>query len=315
MFTHSPPARPFRLRRTAFTLVELLVVIGIIALLISILLPALSKARESANTLKCLSNLRSIVQGCQAYSAENKGCIIPAQWQSRNGTDINNLDGELAWPNILAGKGYVTAPNSTGKPGPMTNSIFYCPSARADMADATVAMNGNGTIPKDRTDERASFCIRYQDKTGAAGGPSVDTWYGINGNIITKSSATTDPKASTSCPCRRITLDPTAPVQPAWWSAQLLKTSAVRKSADMAFFYDGMWMHHTSVNASRIAARHGNKTKTNIAFFDGHAETFTTADLPGGLFPSTQGKPAQIFALANLQAKYARPPYWILEQQ
>lgn len=69
-------------RHHGFTLVELLVVIGIIALLISILLPSLSKAQRAARAVQCASNMRSIMQGVLLYAQQYNGAIPGSPWTS-----------------------------------------------------------------------------------------------------------------------------------------------------------------------------------------------------------------------------------------
>ena len=69
-------------RRGAFTLVELLVVVGIIAVLIAILLPALRRAREAANSAKCMSNQRQLMMAFLMFANEHKGHLPGNYWDA-----------------------------------------------------------------------------------------------------------------------------------------------------------------------------------------------------------------------------------------
>ena len=77
------------LRSRAFTLIELLVVVSIIALLVSILLPALSKARDSAKCVMCQCNLRQLGYGIEYYAEDHDG-VMPPGWDVAVGTTLAN---------------------------------------------------------------------------------------------------------------------------------------------------------------------------------------------------------------------------------
>ena len=77
---------------SAFTLVELLVVVGIIAILIAMLMPALGRARETARRVNCMSNMRQLTTAWLAYAQANKGRLVPAEngidaWADHGNTD------------------------------------------------------------------------------------------------------------------------------------------------------------------------------------------------------------------------------------
>ena len=97
------------MKRRAFTLVELLVVIGIIAVLIGVLLPALGKARAQANLTACMSNLRTIGQTIAMYTTAHKGVLPYGYWDGtppgNSGFDSNrSADWSLLLLNFLSNK-------------------------------------------------------------------------------------------------------------------------------------------------------------------------------------------------------------------
>jgi prepilin-type N-terminal cleavage/methylation domain-containing protein len=75
----------------AFTLVELLVVIGIIAILIAILMPALSRARDQANGVKCSANLRQMMTGALLFAQDHKGHLF-GNWSDAANPDEDKRD-------------------------------------------------------------------------------------------------------------------------------------------------------------------------------------------------------------------------------
>ena len=235
----------------AFTLVELLIVIAIIAILAGLLFPAITAAVETAQSLECRNNLKEIAQAVLRYASENDGVIVPAY----------DEEAGLRWANILVMRGYVKATNLVAKPNedPLEQrSILLCPSTLSVKNTTTTAP------PVSPFDDEAQGWFELGNAThkvacsyywNGCTDDELDYWRQFPSLLIPKD----DPNNN---------------------KRQFLHyLTEIRQLTTFVMAMDGIFMDAQKLeNRGRIAARHrgkyGKRSRTNIVFYDGHAEEY-----------------------------------------
>jgi len=311
------PLNNRRIHRPGFTLVELLVVVAIIALLVSLLLPALQRARNAAYTAACLSNLRQIGIANFNYATDNRGYNVPGGYWSANPAIGGAYDN---WASILIGGKYLPPAKSfrviSGTTYTViTSGVLRCPEG-LDWID-TAWTQVNTASPKDGRGWAPHGDVSlFVDTRSVIGAPywRVKSWYTCN-TVQANDDAIAGADAPKFWPT--VIYPQLSGGVPAADSI-LPKLSQVRKGSQVVFLYDGardgkFW----GGSNFNFMARHQRQTAANAVFFDGHAETLpcSRSSPTNNVFPMPSIATGTFLSVSaaslNAQNKY---PKWRLDQ-
>ncbi|MEM6459159.1 MAG: prepilin-type N-terminal cleavage/methylation domain-containing protein [Planctomycetota bacterium] len=243
-----------RHRRRGFTLIELLVVISIIALLVGLLLPALSAARDAAGTVRCLSMLKQLALADQVYTIDHDGWHTPIVAWNDGGIDVNNGGGSIVkvpWYNVFDFRDNLSGlvrDTGTGSRWKTMTIDYVCPQATQGFDSES----GSGYYDMRKVyghniqaDNNTLLDVGDADQPGwAAKGFDFAAFRGIE------------------------ILEPSAKLQ----MADALDPNLTKQHSDRYI------SELDNGGPNEIAYRHPNET-ANLQFFDGHAASRTRSEV------------------------------------